>query len=139
MIGFPGETDEDVQDTIDICEEVRFDTAFTFIYSKRQGTPAAKMEDQIPEEIKHKRFDKVLSVINRISGEKNHLYDGKIVEVLVEGASKKDSSIMTGKSRQNKTVNFTGGDESLVGRLVNVKITDPKSFSLNGQLAEVVS
>ena len=97
------------------------------------------MEDQIPEEIKHKRFDKVLSVINRISGEKNHLYDGKIVEVLVEGASKKDSSIMTGKSRQNKTVNFTGGDESLVGRLVNVKITDPKSFSLNGQLAEVVS
>lgn len=139
MIGFPGETDEDVQDTIDICEEVRFDTAFTFIYSKRNGTPAAKMEDQIPEEIKHKRFDKVLSVINRISGEKNHLYDGKIVEVLVEGASKKDSSIMTGKSRQNKTVNFTGGDESLVGRLVNVKITDPKSFSLNGQLAEVVS
>lgn len=139
MIGFPGETDDDVQDTIDICEEVRFDTAFTFIYSKRQGTPAAKMEDQIPEDIKHQRFDRVLAVINRISGEKSQTYAGKIVEVLVEGPSKKDSSIMTGKSRQNKTVNFTGGDESLIGKLVNIKITDPKSFSLNGELVEVLS
>ena len=139
MIGFPGETEEDVQDTIDICEEVRFDTAFTFIYSKRQGTPAAKMEDQIPEDIKHERFNRVLDVINRISGEKNQIYMGRIVEVLVEGASKKDSTIMTGKSRQNKTVNFTGGDESLVGKLVNIKITDPKSFSLNGHLVDIVS
>lgn len=97
------------------------------------------MEDQIPEDVKHERFDRVLEVINRISGEKNQTYNGKIVEVLVEGASKKNSDIMTGKSRQNKTVNFTGGDESLVGKLVNIKITDPKSFSLNGHLVEIVS
>lgn len=136
MIGFPGETDEDIEDTIDICQQVRYDSAFTFIYSKRRGTPAAKMLDQIPEDIKHKRFERVLDVVNRISGEKNAAYMNKTLEVLVEGASKKNKDIMTGKSRQNKTVNFTGGDESLIGKLVQVKITDPKSFSLNGELVE---
>nr|WP_314277786.1 tRNA (N6-isopentenyl adenosine(37)-C2)-methylthiotransferase MiaB [uncultured Peptostreptococcus sp.] len=136
MIGFPGETDEDIEDTIDICQQVRYDSAFTFIYSKRRGTPAAKMLDQIPEDIKHKRFERVLDVVNRISGEKNAAYMNKTLEVLVEGASKKNKDIMTGKSRQNKTVNFTGGDESLTGKLVQVKITDPKSFSLNGELVE---
>lgn len=138
MIGFPGETDEDVQDTIDICEEVRYDSAFTFIYSKRRGTPAAKMEDQIPEDLKHERFNKVLEVVNRISGEKNATYDQKIVEVLVEGRSKKYDEILTGKNRQNKTVNFTGGDVSMIGKLVNVRITETKSFSLNGEFVEVV-
>lgn len=136
MIGFPGETDQDVDDTIDICEEVRYDSAFTFIYSKRRGTPAAKMEDQIPEDIKHQRFERVLEVVNRISAEKNAEYMGKTLEVLVEGASKKNDAVMTGRSRQNKTVNFIGGDLSLIGKLVQVKITDPKSFSLNGELVK---
>lgn len=138
MIGFPGETEEDVDDTIDIVEEVRYDSAFTFIYSKRRGTPAAKMEEQIPEEVKHSRFNRVLDAVNRISGEVNAEYLGKEVEVLVEGASKKVSDIYSGKTRQNKTVNFTGGDENLIGKLVIVKVTDPKSFSLNGELVKVV-
>ena len=137
MIGFPGESDEDICDTIEVCEKVRYDSAFTFIYSKRRGTPAAKMENQIPEEIKHERFDKVLEVVNRISNEINSQYKGKVVEVLVEGSSKKVDEILTGKTRQNKTVNFTGGDESLVGKLVDVLITDPRSFSLNGELVKV--
>ncbi|WAW15761.1 tRNA (N6-isopentenyl adenosine(37)-C2)-methylthiotransferase MiaB [Peptostreptococcus equinus] len=138
MIGFPGETEADVDDTIDVCEKVRYDSAFTFIYSKRRGTPAAKMENQIPEELKHQRFNRVLEVVNRISGEKNQEFMGKITEVLVEGKSKKNENIMTGKNRQNKTVNFTGGDESLVGKIINVRIDDPKSFSLNGKLVEVI-
>lgn len=138
MIGFPGETLSDIQDTIDICEEVRYDSAFTFIYSKRKGTPAATMTDQIPEDEKHKRFDMVLKVVNRISSEKNKELDDKVVEVLVEGSSKKYDSILTGKTRQNKTVNFTGGTLDMVGKLVNVRIHDPKSFSLNGEFIEIV-
>lgn len=137
MIGFPGESDEDICDTIEVCEKVRYDSAFTFIYSKRRGTPAAKMENQIPEDVKHERFDRVLEVVNRISNEINSQYEGKIVEVLVEGSSKKVDEILTGKTRQNKTVNFTGGDESLIGKLVDVKITEPRSFSLNGELVKV--
>lgn len=138
MIGFPGETDEDVLDTIDVCEKVRYDSAFTFIYSKRRGTPAAKMENQIPEDIKHERFNKVLDVVNRISNEISMEYKDKVVEVLVEGKSKKSDSVYTGKTRQNKTVNFTGGDETMIGKLVEVIITDPKSFSLNGELVKVI-
>lgn len=137
MIGFPGESDEDICDTIEVCEKVRYDSAFIFIYSKRRGTPAAKMENQIPEDIKHERFDRVLEVVNRISNEINSKYEGKIVEVLVEGSSKKVDEILTGKTRQNKTVNFTGGDDSLIGKLVDVKITEPRSFSLNGELVRV--
>jgi len=138
MIGFPGETDQDVEDTIDICEQVRYDSAFTFIYSKRRGTPAAKMLDQIPEDVKHERFERVLEVVNRISGEKNAEYMGKTLEVLVEGTSKKNEAVLTGKSRHNKTVNFAGGDKSMIGKLVQVKITDPKSFSLNGELVKYI-
>ncbi|WP_101772867.1 tRNA (N6-isopentenyl adenosine(37)-C2)-methylthiotransferase MiaB [Peptostreptococcus faecalis] len=138
MIGFPGETDADIDDTIDVCEETRYDSAFTFIYSKRTGTPAARMENQIPEDVKHQRFDRVLEVVNRISAEKNEEYDSKIVEVLVEGSSKKYSDIMTGKTRQNKTVNFTGGGEDLVGKIVNILIKETRSFSLNGELVEII-
>lgn len=133
MIGFPGETMEDVQDTIDVIEAVRYDSVFTFIYSKREGTPAAKMENQIPEEEKHRRFDMVLEHVNRISGEISEEYRDKVVEVLVEGKSAKDSNRYTGKTRQNKTVNFDS-DEDFTGQLVMVKITDPKSFSLNGEI-----
>ena len=138
MIGFPGETDADVEDTIDVCEKVRYDSAFTFIYSKRRGTPAAKMTNQIPEDVKHERFNKVLDVVNRISNEISMGYKDKVVEVLVEGKSKKSDSVYTGKTRQNKTVNFTGGDDSMIGKLVDVLITDPKSFSLNGELVKVI-
>ena len=138
MVGFPGETLEDVQDTIDVIEETKYDSAFTFIYSKREGTPAAKMEDQIPEDEKHRRFDEVLEHVNRIVNDINYSYQDKIVEVLVEGKSAKDKNRYTGKTRQNKTVNFDSEEENLVGKLVNVKITQPRSFSLNGEVVEVL-
>ena len=137
MIGFPGETLEDVQDTIDVVEAARYDSAFTFIYSKRNGTPAAKMENQIPEDEKHRRFEEVLSHVNRIAGEINEGYMGKTVEVLVEGRSAKNPNRYTGKTRGNKTVNFNS-EEDLTGRLVMVHINDPKSFSLNGEVVEIV-
>lgn len=134
MIGFPGETEEDVLDTIDVVKKVKYDTAFTFIYSKRKGTPAANMENQIPEEVKHERFNRVLEAVNEEIAKISESYKDKVVEVLVEGRSKTDENLLTGRTRQNKLVNFTGGSDDLVGKLVNVKITYPKSFSLQGEL-----
>ncbi len=134
MIGFPGETEEDVLDTIDVIRKVKYDTAFTFIYSKRKGTPAANMENQIPEQVKHERFNRVLEAVNEEIAKISESYKDKVVEVLVEGRSKTDENLLTGRTRQNKLVNFTGGNDDLVGKLVNVKITSPKSFSLQGEL-----
>ena len=134
MIGFPVETEEDVLDTIDVVRKVKYDTAFTFIYSKRKGTPAANMENQIPEQVKHERFNRVLDAVNEEIAKISESYKDKVVEVLVEGRSKTDENLLTGRTRQNKLVNFTGGNDDLVGKLVNVKITSPKSFSLQGEL-----
>ena len=134
LIGFPGETEEDLLDTIDVVQKDRYDSAFTFIYSKRTGTPAAKMENQIPDDVKHERFNRVLNEVNKVVAEINEEYRGKVVEVLVEGKSKTDETVLTGRTRQNKLVNFTGGTMDMIGTLVNVKITDPKTFSLQGEL-----
>ena len=135
MIGFPGETEEDLLDTIDVVEKVKYDNAFTFIYSKREGTPAAKMEDQIPEDVKHERFNRVLSKVNEILVDLNASYVGKTVEVLIEGKSKTDESKFTGRTRQNKLVNFTvkNPEANLLGTLMNVKITESNTFSLVGE------
>ena len=135
MIGFPGETEEDLLDTIDVVEKVKYDNAFTFIYSKREGTPAAKMEDQIPEDVKHERFNRVLSKVNEILVDLNASYVGKTVEVLIEGKSKTDETKFTGRTRQNKLVNFTvkNPDAKLLGTLMNVKITEANTFSLVGE------
>jgi tRNA-2-methylthio-N6-dimethylallyladenosine synthase len=135
MVGFPGETEEDFEDTLDVVRKVRYDSAFTFIYSIRKGTPAATMEDQIPDDVKHERFNRLLKEINQISAEINESYRDKTVEVLVEGKSKNDENKLTGRTRQNKLVNFEGNEE-LIGKLVNVKIIDPKTFSLNGIVIE---
>ena len=137
MIGFPGETEEDLLDTIDVVEKVKYDNAFTFIYSKREGTPAAKMEDQIPEDIKHERFNRVLSKVNEILAELNAAYVGQTVEVLIEGKSKTDETKFTGRTRQNKLVNFTvkNPEENLLGKLMNVKISAATTFSLVGEEA----
>ncbi|MDU6534221.1 MAG: MiaB/RimO family radical SAM methylthiotransferase, partial [Intestinibacter bartlettii] len=139
MVGFPGETEEDVEDTLDVIRQVRYDNAFTFIYSKRTGTPAAKMEDQIPEDVKHKRFNRVLELVNEISKENNTTHQDEVVEILVEGKSKTDDTKFTGRTRQNKLVNFSvkNPDADLIGKLVNVKITEAAlSFSLNGEMVE---
>lgn len=132
IIGFPGETEEDFQETLDLVKKVEYDSAYTFIYSKRKGTPADEMEDQIPDDVKHDRFNRLISVINDISAKKNKEYLGEIVEVLVEGTSKNDSSKLMGRTRTSKLVNFTG-DFNSIGTLVNVEITEAFSFSLNGK------
>lgn len=135
IIGFPGETEEDFLDTLSLCEEVGYDSAFTFIYSRRNHTPADKMENQIPDDIKHERFNRLVEAINKKVVLKNKEYEGKVVEVLVEGPSKNDETKMTGRTRNGKLVNFAG-DESLVGKLVDVKIVRAQPFSLIGEIVE---
>ena len=135
IIGFPGETEEDFLDTLSLCEEVGYDSAFTFIYSRRNHTPADKMENQIPDDIKHDRFNRLVEAINKKVVIKNKEYEGKVVEVLVEGPSKNDETKLTGRTRNGKLVNFAG-DEKLVGELVNLKISRAQPFSLIGEIVE---
>ncbi|EHK2386847.1 TPA: tRNA (N6-isopentenyl adenosine(37)-C2)-methylthiotransferase MiaB [Clostridium perfringens] len=135
IIGFPGETEEDFLDTLSLCEEVGYDSAFTFIYSRRNHTPADKMENQIPDGIKHDRFNRLVEAINKKVVIKNKEYEGKVVEVLVEGPSKNDETKLTGRTRNGKLVNFAG-DEKLVGELVNLKIVRAQPFSLIGEIVE---
>ena len=135
IIGFPGETEEDFLDTLSLCEEVGYDSAFTFIYSRRNHTPADKMENQIPDDIKHDRFNRLVEAINKKVVIKNKEYEGKVVEVLVEGPSKNDETKLTGRTRNGKLVNFAG-DEKLVGVLVNLKIVRAQPFSLIGEIVE---
>ena len=132
IVGFPGETDEDFEETLSLIKEVEYDSAYTFIYSRRKYTPADEMEDQIPDEVKHERFNRLVSTSNEIIARKNKLYEGKIVEVLVEGTSKNDETRLSGRTRGGKLVNFTGNKEN-IGNLVNVKITKAQSFSLTGE------
>jgi len=132
IVGFPGETEEDFEDTLSLVKIVQFDLAFTFIYSKRKGTPAYDIEEQITEETKHKRFNRLVAAVNEGCAARNKEYQDKTVEVLVEGVSKNDSSKLMGRTRTGKLVNFYG-DESNVGKLVQVKITEALSFSLNGE------
>lgn len=132
IVGFPGETEEDFEETLSLVKEVEFDSAYTFIYSRRKYTPADKMEDQIDDAVKHERFNRLIEVINEASAKKNKEYEGKVVEVLVEGESKNDSTRLMGRTRTGKLVNFAGDKES-IGSLVNVKITKAQSFSLNGE------
>ena len=133
IVGFPNETIEDYNDTLDVVNKCKYDSAFTFIYSPREGTPAAKMIDKISKEEKEQRLYKLNDLINNYSLLNNKKYLNRTVEVLVEGINEKDSSKVFGYTDTMKLVNFTG-DESLVGKLVNVEITDAKSFSLDGKL-----
>ncbi len=132
IIGFPGETEEDIDNLIAVAREVRFDSAYTFLYSARTGTPAAKMTDQIPEALKHQRFERVLKVFNEIVKEKNGEQRDSIAAVLVESASKKNEEILTGRDEGNRIVNFKG-EPADIGQMIKVKITEPKSFSLFGE------
>jgi len=132
IVGFPGETEEDFAETLSLMEEVKFDLAFTYLYSKRKGTPADEMLDQVPEKVKHERFNRLIEVVNRNCAEKNKGYVGKIVEVLVEGHSKNDESKLTGRTRTGKLVNFEG-NHKVIGELVSVQITKANSFSLVGE------
>ncbi|AJG99537.1 tRNA-2-methylthio-N(6)-dimethylallyladenosine synthase MiaB [Clostridium beijerinckii] len=133
IVGFPGETEEDFSETLELAKEVRYDAAFTFIYSRRNHTPADKMENQIPDEIKHERFNRLVEIVNTGIAKGNKDAEGKIYEVLVEGYSKNDESKLTGRTKNGRLVNFEGG-EDLIGKLVNVKIVKANSFSLIGEV-----
>ena len=133
IVGFPGETDEDFSETLEFLRAVEFDAAFTFIYSKRSGTPAATFENQIDDEIKHRRLEELMKVQNEISLAKNRALIDSVVEVLVEGASKTDEKIFTGRTRSNKLILFAHGDEQ-AGELVNIKISQAQTWLLKGNL-----
>jgi len=133
IVGFPGETEEDFGQTLDLVERVRFDYAYTFLYSRRTGTPAAKKAEQVSEDVKKKRFDELLKLQNSISGEINEKLAGTVTEILVEGPSKNNIRMMTGRTRTNKIVNFAGGSE-LAGKIVNVRIDRTGTWSLDGTL-----
>lgn len=135
IIGFPGETEEDVDATIEMIKRVNYITAFTFIYSVRKGTPAAEMENQIPDDVKNARFQRVLSALNEGVKDKMESFRDQTVDVLVESISTKNDANLFGRSSQHVTVNFPG-DASLIGKVVNVKITNPKPFSLYGEIVE---
>lgn len=133
IVGFPGETDEDFGETLDLVERIRFDYAYTFLYSRRTGTPAAQKAEQVSGEVRKRRFDELLKLQNRISREINGRLGGTVTEILVEGPSKNDMNMMTGRTRTNKIVNFKGS-AGLTGKLVNVRIDKTGTWSLDGTL-----
>jgi len=133
MVGFPGEEENDFNDSIDLVKQVRFDSAFTFIYNVRSGTPAATMEEQVPESVKIKRIQALIELQNKISLEKNQEEKGQIQEILIEGENKKVAGHLFGRNRGNKAV-FFPGDKSLIGKTVRVKITEAHLVRLVGKM-----
>ena len=135
IVGFPGETEEDFQETVDLVETVGFDNAFSFIYSKRPGTAAAKFEDQIPLDVKKERLQRLNDTLSKWSLYHNKKYEGQTVKVLVEGLSENNDNMFSGRTDTAKTVIFEG-DSSLIGTFVNVTITTAQTWVLKGQLEE---
>lgn len=134
IVGFPGETEEDFEQTLEIARKVRYDSAFTFIYSPREGTPAAKFEDQIPDDVCHKRFDRLVELMDGISYEKNLKYKDEVMDVLTDGVSKTSVNTYSGRTDGFKLVNFTSNksEDEIIGQIVRVKIDETKTFSLEG-------
>ena len=133
IVGFPNETEEQFEETLSLYKEVEFDSAFTFIYSPREGTPAAKMQDNVPMEVKKERLQRLNALVTEISAKKRREMEGKIVEVLVEGESKNNPDVLSGYTRRNKLVNFVG-PKSAIGKMVKVKITKAKTWTLDGEM-----
>ena len=133
IVGFPGETEEDFLETLDVVRKVRYDSAFTFIYSKRTGTPAAVMENQVPEDIVKDRFDRLLNEVQSIASEVCAVHEGTDQEVLVESVNDHDPSLVTGRMSNNLLVHFKG-DESMIGKIVNVHLNECKGFYYIGEL-----
>lgn len=133
MLGFPGETEEDFQETLDVVRKVRYDSAYTFIYSKRTGTPAAQMENQVPEDVVKERFNRLLKEVQAISAELTKEDEGTVQEVLVEGINEHDAKLLTGRLSNNLLVHFKG-EKNLVGELRMVKLTECKGFYYMGEL-----
>ena len=133
IVGFPGETEEDFEDTIDVVKQVNFEQIFMFIYSRRVGTRADKMENQIPEEVKHKRFDRLKQVFEESVEENNKKYIGTTQKILVEGYSKNNQDMLTGRTDTNKVVIFEGPEE-LIGKIINIKIISEHKWYLKGEV-----
>jgi tRNA-2-methylthio-N6-dimethylallyladenosine synthase len=133
IVGFPGETDHDFEQTLEMVETVRYDSAYTFIFSPRSGTEAAAMPDQVPDEVKHERLERLVEVVQRIAAERNAERIGRVEEVLVEGASRTDPSLLRGRTRRNTTVNFSGSANS--GDLVDAVVEGATSTTLRGRQA----
>jgi tRNA-2-methylthio-N6-dimethylallyladenosine synthase len=137
IVGFPGETDEDFQQTITAVEEVGYDSAFTFVFSPRRGTEAATMPSQVPEEIKRERIEHLVEVVQRVAKRRNRQRIGRVEEVLVEGPSRTDEQVLRGRTRRNTTVNFTGAAQP--GEFVPIEIDEATSTTLRGHRLAAVA
>jgi tRNA-2-methylthio-N6-dimethylallyladenosine synthase len=137
IVGFPGETENDFRETLEAVEEVGFDSAFTFVFSPRRGTEAATMADQVPEDVKRERIERLIDVVQRVAHDRNERRVGGVEEVLVEGPSRTDPSLMRGRTRRNTTVNFAG--RAAAGELVAVAIESATSTTLRGSLLTAVA
>jgi tRNA-2-methylthio-N6-dimethylallyladenosine synthase len=137
IVGFPGETEDDFEQTISLVEEVRYDSAFTFVFSPRRGTEAATMPDQVADEIKRERIERLIEVVQRIAAERNAERVGRLEEVLVEGPSRTDATLLRGRTRRNTTVNF--GGSAAPGELVEVRIDGATSTTLRGSQAALAA
>lgn len=135
MVGFPGETEEDFLETLDLVKKVEYDTSFTFIYSRREGTKAYNSPDQVPDKVKHDRFQRLIDTLYPIQNKKNSAFIGRDVDVLVEDVSKKDASRLSGRTEEFKLINFEGSQD-LIGKIVKVHVTDANSFNLKGELCQ---
>ena len=136
IVGFPGETDEEFEDTLDVVRKVNFEQIFMFIYSPREGTVAAKRDDQISENIKHKRFDQLKELYESKVEENNQKYIGKEFSILIEGTSKNDDKMFTGRTPTNKVVIFEPKDNYKIGDIVNLRITESHKWYLKGEILE---
>ena len=132
IVGFPGETEEDFEETMDVVRKVQYDSAFTFIYSKRTGTPAAEKEDQVPETVVKERFDRLLAEVQTIAAKKAQAYEGQTLPVLVEDVNEHDKNLVTGRLSNNSVVHFPG-DSSLIGKIVDVCLKECKGFYYMGE------
>ncbi len=137
IVGFPGETDDEFEETLSLVREVRFESAFTFIYSPRAGTEAATLPDQVPDQVKHERLERLVEEVQAIAAQRNAERVGRVEEVLVEGPSRTDPAAWRGRTRRNTTVNFTG--PVVAGELVDVRIEDSTSTTLRGTVAALVA
>jgi tRNA-2-methylthio-N6-dimethylallyladenosine synthase len=137
IVGFPGETDDDFEQTISAVEAVRYDSAYTFIFSPRRGTEAAGMPDHVPDDVKHQRLERLVDVVQRVAAERNAERVGNVEQVLVEGPSRTDASLLRGRTRRNTTVNFAG--DAHAGDLVDVLVEGSTSTTLRGRQATLVA
>jgi tRNA-2-methylthio-N6-dimethylallyladenosine synthase len=137
IVGFPGETEADFQATLEVVEEVRYDSAYTFVFSPRHGTDAATMPDQVPDDVKRERIEHLVTLVQKIAAERNAERVGRVEEVLVEGSSRTDATLLRGRTRRNTTVNFAGS--AAPGELVDVLIESATSTTLRGEQAALVA